>query len=341
MFAAIGLVSGNLLLNIPPLHGLGIIIGFFVLAVIAVRPEIGILLMVVLLSSIVFEKSLPLIPIGVGSFHVSDVILLFMLGTLTFKIFIRRAYKYVRTPLDLPLALFLVTVLVSICISIAQGQYRTDLSLVLRLLRVVTYYLIVILITNLIRDEKQIRFLISGLLVIAAVVAAAMLIQTMIGESVKLMPGRIEAAGTFGQEYEALRILPPGQTLIFISLITSICMVSFRKHKSLLLSGYSYLVILLGIGVVLTYNRNYWVALLLAVGLLLMLKGIETKKRLLALLMVVTILAGSLVALSDGSGGKVGKAVDAVSARFSSLFAGKALHKVTPSRTDTSRTGMR
>ena len=320
--AGTGVVSGILLLVMPPLHALVIVAGIFVLALIAIMPEIGILIMVVLLSSIVFEKSLPLIPIGVGSFHVSDVILLFMLGTLVFKVF-TIGHTYIRAALDLPLLLFLVTVLISAFISVTY--YGTDFNLVLRLLRVLTYYLIVILITNLIRDERQIRFLIIGLFVIAAVVAATMLIQTMIGESVQLMPGRIETAGTFGQEYEALRILPPGQTLIFISLITSICVIAFRQQSSLFVFGYFYLVILLGIGVVLTYNRNYWVALLLAVSLLLLMIRTKNKNKLLALLMVVTISAGSLFALFDGSGGKVDKTFDAVSSRFSSLVTGKKL----------------
>ncbi len=328
MYAGIGVAAGILLLAAPLMHVLAIFAGLFFLVVIAARPEVGILIMLVLLSSIVFEESLPLIPIGIGSFHVSDVILLFMLGAVIFKVFVRRACTYVRTSLDLPLALFIVTVAASTCISLAQGQYGKDLALVLRLFRDVTYYLIVIVITNLIRNVKQIRFLIHGLFAIAAVVAATMLVQAIVGDSVQLMPGRVEAAETFDQQYDALRLLPPGQILLLVSLITSICMVAFENRRSLLFSRYPYLVALLGVGLLLTYTRNYWIALLLAVCLLFLLRiGIEGKKRLLVLLAVVTILAVLFIGLFSGSGGKIDKAFDAISVRYGSLFAPKKLNR--------------
>ena len=206
-----------------------------------------------------------------------------------------------------------------------QGHYKSDLNFPVRYTRIVTYYFVVIVIANIVRNEKQIIFVIRGLFVIAATIAATMLIQAMIGDSVPLMPGRIEAAKTFGQEYGAIRMLPPGQTVVFFSFITAICVVIFRENKPLLFSGYFYLILILGIGVTLTYNRHYWVGLLLAVCLLLVLTGVEGKKRLLALLMAVTILAGSAVALLGGSSGKADKVFDAVSGRFTSLFAGKEL----------------
>jgi hypothetical protein len=323
--AGAGIVSGILLLAIAPLQFMMIAIGIVVLSLIAFKTEIGILLIVILLSSIVFEKSLPLIPIGIGSFHISDVILLFMLGIVGFKTINIGAHGYVRTPFDLPLALFLMTALASTCIAIMH--HGTDINQILRTLRVITYYLIVILITNLIRDEKQIRILLRGVFVIAGAVAATMLVQAIIGDSVQLMPGRIEAAATFDKHYEALRILPPGQTLIFISLITAICVVTFRQNKILLLSSYLYLIILLVISIVLTYNRNYWIGLFLAICLLTVITGIESKKRLLALLLAVAILAGSLGPLLGNLSGRVDKAFYAVSGRLISLFAGKKLIK--------------
>jgi O-antigen ligase len=320
-----GVVIAMLLLSLSPLYTLLMFAGIVALVIIAVRPEIGIITIVILLSSIVFEKSLPLLPIGVGSFHVSDVILLFMVGTVIFNVFIKRSQQYVRIRLDVPLILFLGTILASTCISIIQGNYNNDLNFPIRFIRVATYYFVVTLITNMIRDEKRIRFMIRGLFAIAATVAATMLVQAMIGDSIQLMPGRIEVAQTFGQEYEAIRMLPPGQTVIFFSFITAICVVVFRENKSLLFSSHFYLVVILGIGVILTYNRHYWIGSFLAICLLMVLTGTRGKKRLLALLMTVTILSGSAVALLGGSCRKADKVFDAVSGRFISLFAGKEL----------------
>jgi len=61
------------------IFAIGIACAVPVLLIIKKKPEIGILAIVILISSIIFEEALPLIPIGVGSFHISDAILLFLL----------------------------------------------------------------------------------------------------------------------------------------------------------------------------------------------------------------------------------------------------------------------
>jgi O-antigen ligase len=330
VFIAVGTLVSLLLLTIPPNFIYLMLSGIFVLAIILRRPELGILIIVVLTSSIVFEESLPLVPIGVGSLHISDVLLLFMLGTLGYRYFTDKSFTFVKSPVNTPLLLFVAASLLSATISVTH--YGADFNDIARLFRFISYYLLFFLITNLITEKGQVRFLIKALFAIAAVVAATMVLQAIIGDSIQLMPGRIESAATFSNEFETLRILPPGQTLVFVTFITSICALVFVQDKPVLFSGSFCLVLLLGMGIILTFNRSYWVAGILAVMILLMMTATENKIRLVALLTVVLISAGSILAMFGGTEGKLGATVDAVSERFSSLFAGSELEKSGPVR---------
>ncbi len=325
---SIGIMLGLVAVFMPLEITLSAIVGILLLKYITNHPVIGVLIIVVLTSSIVFEDSMPLIPIGVGSLHISDILLLFMLGTLGYRYFTKENFTFTKSPLNIPLLLFVAVSLVSAAVSVAH--YGTDFNDVARQFRFISYYLLFFLITNLITEKTQIRFLIKGLFVIAAVVAAAMVVQAIIGESIQLMPGRIESAATFGSQFETLRILPPGQTLVFVTFLTAICTLVFVQDKPVLFSGAFYLIPLLGMGIILTYNRSYWVAAILGVMILLLITATESKIRLVALLMVVLIFSGSVLAMFGGTEGKLGATVDAVSTRFSSLFAGARLQQSGP-----------
>ncbi|HTP67166.1 MAG TPA: O-antigen ligase family protein [Geobacteraceae bacterium] len=322
VYITVGVAVAALIFFLPIQYFIVAAAGSFVLAVIASRPEIGVLIITVLVSSIVFEDSMPLIPIGIGSLHIADILLFFMTAAVVCKRLTGRTENFAATPLTLPLLLFYGVVLFSAYISITHhGKNFND---VIRILRYVTYYFLFFIVTNEIDEKRRIVFLVKGMLLIGGVVAATMVAQAMIGDSVQLMPGRIEAAETFGEEYGALRILPPGQTLLFISFITAMCITVFRLGRSAVFSGMSALVILLGGAIVLTYNRSYWVAIMLTTGFLMFLAGAEQRKRLTVLVATVAVGAGLLTAfcIYSGTGSKT---MEAVSERFDSIFAGKTL----------------
>lgn len=328
IWISIGIVLGLVAVYLPLEITLAAIAVILLLKLITSHPSLGVLIIIVLTSSIVFEESIPLIPIGVGSLHISDVLLLFMLGTLGYRYLTEKNFTFAKSPLNIPLLLFVAVSLVSAAVSVTH--YGADFNDVARQFRLISYYLLFFLITNFITEKPQIRFLIKGLFIIASVVAAAMVVQAIIGESIQLMPGRIESASTFGSEFETLRILPPGQTLVFVTFITAICALVFVQDKPIIFSGHLYLVPLLGIGIILTYNRSYWVAAVLGITLLLLITATENRMRLVAMLMIVVIFGGSILAMFGGTEGKLGTTVDAVSHRFTSLFAGKELSRSGP-----------
>jgi len=325
-YIVIGIVVGVLLVVMPVSVYAAMAIGVGALYLILTRPELGILSIVVLISSMVFEDSLPLIPIGIGSLHISDIILLALLCKVVTNKVYERSYSIIRTGLDMPLILFVLVAIISAYNAIANQGLET--SIVIRSLRNITYYLTFFVITNLIRDIRQVKFILKGLYTIAIVVAISMIIQSIIGDKFQLVPGRVEKAGTF-EEYETLRILPPGQTLIYCLLITAISYAAISKNKYLITTPALYVIVILGSGVILTYNRTYWVAIFLSIGILMAISIKPERKKLVNMLVIMTTL-GSCLSIYSILTGTLHETRLAVSERFNSLFAGNELTESGP-----------
>jgi O-antigen ligase len=157
-------------------------------------------------------------------------------------------------------------------------------------------------------------------------VAVAILVQEAVGDRIELMtPGQVMEADVLGEGLGVLRIAPPGQTLILISFITSICFVINQRGKSFFSSGYFYLAMLLGAGLALTFVRTYLIAILLCIGTLMVLATAEERRRLLALLATSAAILLLVVAVSWGINGKLSDTLYALPQRYLTLLAGNDL----------------
>jgi len=295
---------------------MALVVGVFMFVFSIKRPEVGISVMLILIASIIFESALPLVPIPGGSLHITDVLLLFFLLLIPLKLLTDERFRFQKTPADLPLMLFYSVALVSASLLIFRGH---DFNMVMRSLRGFTYYLVFFVITNFIREKKQIRFLVGAMFGIATLVALAMVVQAIVGESVRLLPGRIEPAGTFGQAVGATRILPPGDIVVFVMFIMAISLMSF-VHKPLFASGVFYLAFLLGIGNLLTFNRNYWASIIIVLFIFAVLISGKEKRRFVAIAAAAAIIFIIVMPPLINSGGRPAAYYDSIRLRFSSLF---------------------
>lgn len=278
--------------------------------------------MLVLVSSIIFEDKLVLVPIGIGSLHISDVLLIALLLKIYYRNMTDNHYFLAQSPLNLSLGLFYSYVVVTALVSVIC--YGMEFAIVFKALRVFSYYLVYFLVTNLIRERKQIELVVVGMYVIAVFVAVAMLAQVFVGDSVQIIPGRIEQAETIDQAYDALRLLPPGQTLLYVMLITTVCLITLEARNVTRLSYYLGLAGLLGAGVMLTYNRSYWVAIVLAlIFLYLMISGRHRSRFLLVSLSAVTAMAVFITIGMNYPSSR--EYIVSMAERFSSLGAGDDL----------------
>jgi len=318
----LGIILATFFLFTLPTFVLAITGGILLFIFSVYKPEIGILVIIIIISSVVYEAALPLIPIPIGSFHITDVLLLVLLGMIPFKLFTDRNFRLFSTPLDKPLLLFYLAVLISACNSIIFS--KLDFNIVMRHFRLINYYLIYFVITNLIREKRQIKFIIKGLFVIATLVGIFMIIQTIVGESFQLMPGRLEQAETLGQIYKAVRLIPPGTILIFVVFLTTVCAITFA-NKPLLKSSYFYILLVVGTGILFTYWRSYWISIIFSLSICMIMISKRGKKRLLAWFVITVILMSVLSFTFISIGGRPRENLASISDRFTSLFTGERI----------------
>jgi len=181
-----------------PLWVLGGVLAILFLIGMAYRPEFGLLAIVVVVGGLIDFERLPLLSMGRISFHITDLILLYLLALVLMKALFVPSFKVVRTPLDIPLIWFYFAVLLSAILGITL--FSLDMNFVLRRVRALTYYLGFFCVTNLIRDRRQLIVLIGGLFVVAVLACLAMLIQALI-PSLYLVKTLTVTLVTAGREY--------------------------------------------------------------------------------------------------------------------------------------------
>jgi len=292
----VGLLLGVVSLWFSPQWALIALTGGGLAVAVLKRPEIALLGILVCTSSIVFENTLPLIPIGVGSLHIPDLILLMLFGLIVLRWLIEPDFKLVRTPLDWPLLGFYGVSLLSTTIAIFRSSVEFEIAR--RVIRIASYYLTFFVVTNLVREDRQLRLLVRGMFLLASIVAGAMVVQFVLGTSLPFLPGSVYTLLTAGKSYrEVTRIIPPGQALVLASFITTACLLILEKFS--LASMLRFLQWgLLGGALVLTFLRSYWaVTGVLLVLLALLVKG-QSRRRLVGWgLVVVFLIAVTVLAV--------------------------------------------
>ncbi|GFO68112.1 hypothetical protein GMLC_16910 [Geomonas limicola] len=319
-----GLAFGFVILKMSLLYIVALLGALFTVWLTLKKPELSIIAIVVIIASVVDVYKLPLVPLGPGSLNVTDI-LVFVLLALSFwrHLSTRDSQPTASSPVSWLLLLFIGYAVCTALLSIVL--LGMDLNTVLRLFRVVSYYLIYFMITNLVCTKQQIRFLVNALFLVAALVVVAMLVQLVMGDSVQLIPGKQYRVDVMEAEVDAMRLQPPGQTLLFACLLTVIALLTNLRSALSLRSRYLYLLALLGAGVLLTYVRTYLLALALVITLYFVVARPEQRLRLAKFVMLGMLLFALLAAGGWGAGGKFQSTLTAMSGRFLTLFAGKEL----------------
>lgn len=314
-----GLLLGIASLRFSPLLALGMLLGAVFVYAILKRPEVGLLCILVMTSSIVFENDLPLIPIGGGSLNIPDVFLLALLGLIFLRWLLEPSFKIVRTPLDWPLLVFYGVMLLSTFIAI--GQSSLGVVEARRGIRVMSYYLTFFVVTNLVRERRQLNFLLNGLFLLATIVAAAMVMQFLLGNSLTLLPGRVEVLKTQRSVFEDVtRILPPGLSILLVSFVATFCILVLQKFKPPVWLQFLQWA-LLGVAIVVTFLRSYWAALAMVFVLLVYLvRGYDRQRLMVWGLVVMSSAAVVLLLVFSDPNSKAAKLVGASTDRGNTLL---------------------
>lgn len=272
----IGLMIGAACLLVPYDMVLFGIIGVAGLFIIAIRPEIGILAIVAITSNLINPDKLPLVKAGPISFHIPDLILVFLLFMVVYKILNSKDTQFIHTPLDTPVILFCIASFISVIIAVLNPS--SGINFILRRYRPIMYYWIFFVATNLIVKKRQLFLLIYGLIIIA-VLASILMFAQVIFPSMEIIASRSQSLITAGQSFTGIeRLYFQGDRIIYVLLL--IVLVSFITKANLLPAWLEFgLIGIIGVGEFFTFQRNYWLTIAAMIALLFSLVSQDGRNR--------------------------------------------------------------
>lgn len=294
----LGLLLGVTFFVVSPkwiVIGLVVLLGCYA---IVKRPELIILIVFYYTSSFVDEKDIMIIDLGIR-LYISDLVILAGFGIIALRWIVEEAYNLIFTPLDLPMIGFLGLALVTTVYGIHRGT--TDLDWALSEIRILIYLIVFFLVTNLVRTEKQLRFLINAYFMLTLIVAIGMIVQFVMGQDVAFLPGRVEALVTNGAVMDDVtRIVSPGESLLLTGFVTIFMMmvvggVTLSNPVRILQWFLSTL------GVIMTFNRNFWIGGTIALIVSLLFITQQDRMRFIKVVagILVVIVAALLVILAS------------------------------------------
>ena len=318
---AFGVFAGLLAAKLPPVITLMALANLAVLLVAFSRPDLVILLMLTISSSIIDPRAIPSISVGFR-FTAVEMCLILLLGLVVARFLSSRGETdFVRTPLDLPLLLFFAASTISFFNALYNlGETRGWL---VPYWRVLFDYLVFFAVTNLVRTRQQLVTLVSGLLVMTTIMAALMIVQGAVGPSVKVIPNAsLGYATAFDQEFVGVtRVLPAGVSLIFIMLFPALILHTtpeyLRARKWLSLIP----LLLLPVAIALTFNRTWWAGTLVSLIILLFISPASQRKKLIIFMCVLVMILSLSVYFLNAYIPRTGNIVEALYLRAASFFA--------------------
>ncbi|RME41919.1 MAG: O-antigen ligase domain-containing protein [Chloroflexi bacterium] len=258
------------------------------------QPEWGVLTIVFLTSSVIQPDQID-IRLPIGGLDLRDIMLLGMLGLLVLKQGVRRNFHLPRSPITMPLVLFLgLGVFSALRALLVLG---IDPVWTLSEARAIAFYAMFFLVTLEIRERRQLLRLLVGLVVLAGITAVLIIAQQFRGSNL-LAAGmqstswqvlvKYGSAGEFG----AIRVVPPGHVLVFLASILSFNLLLFAGWRGITSFGVLLTFLFMNVGLLFTYTRSQWLASLLALGLSVLATPVRVKARMLvaALVLVPTLI---------------------------------------------------
>ncbi len=268
---------------------MSLFLGVILISLFSRRFEIFILLLLIITSTVFAVWEFPGIPIMVGDLNVSDMLILMLL--------VGRLLKRVTTkvviipkPLGPPILAFILVAaltftysIISTNVSIARAGMDLRVMFHLALFFLLYYY---------VRSHKQLKTLLLGIGIIAGILATMQLIQWVVGVENDILGVRLEQLTTQGHQYEDVaRVMLPGTPVILFTLNTILAIFVFTRLKLKWRMILLFAIALLATGMISTFSRALWIAVLAAVAIILF----SAKKRKTSYPRVITLAVGTVL----------------------------------------------
>ena len=299
------------------------IAGVILLALAFIRPEIVILLILAFTLGLVPSRFNQYVNVGLGRLQLTDLMLLLMLGILVFRLVADKSFTFKKTPFDILLAIFTITIVIGAIVAVTNhGARFKDTTYDARIL---IGYLIFFPVVNLVRKKNQLDILIKGILVITLLVTASMIVQVVLGRSLSIMDPLYQQS-----EGGLIRFFHPGTYAIFPVLMILVCHLALEKNNKYRLASIFSIFLLCG-GLVLTMNRNLLVSGAISLAILfVLLYGEELSQFGYNVLIMAVILTGVLLMFKiTGSDSPIMQYPTAFLSRIANMFSISSLFSPT------------
>lgn len=308
-----GLVLGLIVVVLPPILAISLIVGVAFLGVALRHPELFVLGLVAATSTAIPLEDVPVIMnIGPGRIFISDLVFLAPFGLILLRATVERDFQLIGTRLDIPLVLFVLLVYIATWLGFSRAMpYHMSISqifasppsiisLAIPKIRVIAYYLIFFVATNIIRSEEQLDWLLKGLSTLAVAVGFLVIAQFAAPGLALFQVGRVGSLFTEGSRYgDITRITDfPGEALILIMFCVATANLLHRQPVRV----WDWLLwVPLGAALLLTFNRNFWASIGLSALILAHLSDRIGWQRLALFGLTGALLVGIVVAASVGA----------------------------------------
>ncbi|MBN1121004.1 MAG: O-antigen ligase family protein [Anaerolineae bacterium] len=307
----VGSLLGAASLYVPPVWLIALLGGMLVLLLAMGRAELFLLGLAVGLSTIFpFEEIPVVVSVGPGRVFLTDLIFGAPFVIMLLRWILDPEYKFNSTPLDLPVAVFFIVTLIATFVGLGRSLPNTItiseiiqspppiVTRIIPMIRLMAYYLLFYVVTNLVNNKKQLLLLLQGLAVLGTINAILMIVQFFF-PSLQLLnfAGRVETLVTEGTSYQGVtRIVNiTSEALVLIIFVVKISSLLIRKSWQPKVIDWVQF-ILLGGALIVTFKRSFWIGIIIAVLILVLIVHWAGKFRLLLYGVVGLVVFGLVVA---------------------------------------------
>lgn len=317
----LALVGYRLPWQAPELYlGLGIVIPAAIL--IWYYPSLGLIGIVFLTANLLKPDLVDIrLPIG-GGLDLRDLMLVALLGVSVVRNLSFGRFTIPWFPVGGPLFLFLILALASVLSALVFKGVPSNWAL--NDFRILLYYCLFFVTAWNIRTPSQLSTLLIGLLLVADLTAAVVIIQQFRGADNLLLESMAFGQWqVWAQEDGTTRVVPPGHVLMHFMVVISYGLVLFNVSNWRRFLFFSSQFLFLSVGLLLTFTRAGWIATFVSILIVTIIVAPRYRRHLpqliaigVAMMLVVASMFGAAAELGIIKGSSASSLQD----RFTSIF---------------------
>ncbi|MEM7130721.1 MAG: O-antigen ligase family protein [Chloroflexota bacterium] len=241
------------------------------------KPEFGLVGLIFLCASIVQPDVVDIrLPIG-GGLDLRDLVLIGLIGLALVRGLAWGTLSLPWIAVGGPLLLFLILAFISAANALVYENVPTNWAM--NDLRILLYYSLFFLTAWNIQSLKQLSNLLLGLLCIANLTAAVVIIQQFRGAD-NLLFSSMEYGQwqVWAQEDGTVRVVPPGHVLIHFMMVVSFGLAIFNRDSLARRCIFGIQFLLLAVGQIFTFTRAGWVASFVSLLIVVCVFGIRYRR---------------------------------------------------------------